>query len=445
MADHYLATDMALPFNLEAEQSILGAILIDASCIGSALNYIKPDCFYQEQHKKLFTIILTMYTSGEPVDYVTVYNHSLEEKIFDNAEEAKIYLARLMEMVPSVNNIEVYCKIVQDKFYVRSLMMAASDIIAMAGETSDAKTLLDAAEQRIYEIRQGKSAHGLIKIDEVLVEVYDKLQKLSSDDNENMLGIPTGFKQLDMLIHGLNASDLILLAARPAMGKTSFALNLAANAAFASKKDVAVFSLEMSKQQLVERMLASESLIDSNEFKTGEISDWVKVAKAASKLSSSSIYIDDTPGMTVAEMKAKLRRLNNLGLVVIDYLQLMSSGRRSENRVQEVSEMTRNLKIMAKEMDVPVVSLSQLSRGPEARADHRPMLSDLRESGSIEQDADIVMFLYRDAYYNPDTEEQNIAECIVAKNRHGEVGTVKLGWDGAHTRFNSLDYHHVER
>ena len=311
----------------------------------------------------------------------------------------------------------------------------------------DARQLLDAAEQRIFEIRQGKDATGLQRIDEIIVDAYDHLQKLSGDNREEYSGIPSGFKGLDNLLTGLNKSDLILLAARPAMGKTSFALNIATNVALRSKKAVAIFSLEMTKEQLVLRMLSSEASIPSNSLRTGQLKpdDWVKLAASADVLSKSRIYVDDTSGINVAEMKAKLRRIEDLGLVVIDYLQLMSSGRRVDNRVQEVSEITRSLKIMAKDLDVPVITLSQLSRGPDARADHRPILSDLRESGSIEQDADIVLFLYRDAYYNRDSDEHNIAECIVSKNRHGETDSVKLTWDGQFTRFGNPEFYRDEQ
>lgn len=436
-------TTQDLPFSAEAEQSVLGAMLIEPSCISSVLQYISsPDCFYRPQHKQLFGIMLQMFTVGASIDLITVLEQAKVQKVFASDEDAKVYLAQLAQVVPSVSNVESYAAIVQEKHYIRSLVYAAKDIVEMSHDPQiDAKTLLDSAEHRIFSIRQGREAGGLIPIEEIILSTYDQLQRLSGDDRAEYSGLPSGFSQLDQITTGLNKSDLILLAARPAMGKTAFALNIAANVATKAKKAVAIFSLEMSREQLVLRLLSSEASIQSQQLRMGTLSaaDWERLALSAQMLSSSPIFIDDTPGITVAEMKAKLRRVRELGLVVIDYLQLMSSGRRIDNRVQEVSEITRSLKIMAKELDVPIITLSQLSRGPDSRSDHRPMLSDLRESGSIEQDADIVMFLYRDAYYNRDSAEQNVAECIVSKNRHGETDTVSLGWEGQFTRFTTLE------
>ncbi len=431
-----------LPHNIEAEQSVLGAILLDPGCISTALEYIKSDSFYLRQHQQLFSLMISMFSTARSIDYITVLNEAVNAQIFDSEQSAKVYLAQLMDLVPTTANIESYCRIVQERSYLRSLIQVAHEIIDHVGESQgDAKNLLDLAEQRIFEIRQGRDAMGLTKINDVIIQTYDQLQKLSSEERNKYLGLKTGYSGLDRITTGLNKSDLILIAARPAMGKTSFALNMAVNVAKFSGKQVAIFSLEMSKEQLVSRMLSSEARISSHNLRMGTLTadEWVRLASAAEILSQTEIYLDDIPSATVADMKAKLRRLPNLGLVVIDYLQLMSTGRRDGNRVQEISEITRNLKIMAKELDVPIITLSQLSRSPDSRTDHRPMLSDLRESGSIEQDADIVMFLYRDAYYNQDTEEQNIAECIVAKNRHGETDTVRMVWDGAHTQFTTLE------
>lgn len=431
-----------LPYNLEAEQSVLGAILIEPNCITRVMEFIKPDSFYREQHKEIFSVMTRMFVSSQSIDFITVLEMVKREGTFKSDENAKIYLTRLAQIVPSVSNIEAYAKIVQEKHYIRRLITSSQKVIENAKEGStDARTLLDMAEQDIFNIRQGRDASGLVRIDEIILQAYDHLQKLSGEDKNKYVGTSTGFSAVDNIITGLNKSDLILLAARPGMGKTAFALNIASNVATKSNKTVAVFSLEMSKEQLVTRVLSSEALIQSHSLRTGNLKpdDWVKLAMSAQLMSKAPLYIDDTPGITVAEMKAKLRRFRDLGLVVIDYLQLMSTGKRSENRVQEVSEITRSLKIMAKELNVPVITLSQLSRGPDSRTDHRPMLSDLRESGSIEQDADIVMFLYRDAYYNKETEEQDMAECIVAKNRHGETDSVKLGWQGQFTRFRSLE------
>lgn len=434
-----------LPYHLEAEQSVLGSLLLAPEGMADALTFLSSASFYREQHQRLFALLTRLFTSGLPIDFVTVLAGAMEEKIFDTDENAKLYLTRLMDMVPSVSNLSSYCKIVQEKYYLRELITAAREIIeATATGDSNAQTILDLAEQKIFSIRQGRANSNLIPIGEIINYEFDHLDHLAS--GEYQAGLSSGYAALDTVLSGLNPSDLIILAARPAMGKTSFALNIAGRVAKQSKKQVAIFSLEMSSQQLVERMLASECSIQSTKLHTGMLAqeDWTSLAAGAQALSQCRIYLDDTPNLSVAQMKAKLRRLPELGLVVIDYLQLMSTGRRDGNRVQEISEITRNLKIMAKELSVPVIALSQLARGPEARQDHRPLLSDLRESGSIEQDADIVIFLYRDEYYNPEDGKVGIAECIIAKNRHGEVGTIELGWDGRFTRFNGLDHRHHE-
>lgn len=431
-----------MPFSLEAEQSVLGAILIDPPCLIRIMEIIRAECFYRQQHRQIFSVMVRMFTAGSPLDFITILEQVRNEEIFESEQDAKVYLAQLAQIVPTSSNVEAYAQIVQEKYYLRSLITAAQDIIDDTREgDGDAKTILDAAEQRIYEIRQGRDTTGIKRIDEVIIETYDKLQKLSGEDREKYLGMSSGFFELDRQISGLNKSDLILVAARPGMGKTSFALNIAAYVAKHSDKKVVMFSLEMSNEQIVSKMLSTEASIVGNMLKTGQLGadDWVRLAQAAQILSRSNMFVDDTSGITVPEMKAKLRRVKDLGLVIIDYLQLMTSAKRNENRVQEVSEITRSLKIMAKELNVPVITLAQLSRGPEARADHRPMLSDLRESGSIEQDADIVMLLFREAYYDNTAENQNIAECIVAKNRHGETGSVKLSWEGQFTRFGNLE------
>ena len=434
-----------LPYSLEAEQSVLGSLLIDPGCISESFSYISPASFYSERHQKIFSVFLKLFTSGLPIDFITVLNACMRDNIFDSEQSGKIYLTQLMDMVPSIANFLSYCKIVKEKFYLRSLIRAARNIVDLATKAeSDAETILDLAEQQIFDIRQDRINSNLVPIDEVISQEFDHLDKLLS--GEGQAGISSGYSALDALITRLSPSDLIILAARPAMGKTSFALNIASRAAKQSKKQVVIFSLEMSSQQLVERMLASECSILSTKLHSGilEPDEWALLAAGAQELCGCQIFFDDTPNLGTAEMKAKLRRFSDLGLVVIDYLQLMSTGRRDANRVQEISEITRMLKIMAKELSVPVISLSQLARGPEARQDHRPILSDLRESGSIEQDADIVMFLYRDEYYNPETEKPGVAECIVAKNRHGETGTIELGWDGKFTRFIGLDRYHNE-
>ena len=428
-----------LPYNLEAEQTVLGALLIDPEAITRAMDYIKPDSFYVTKHRDLFAVMIRQFTLGVKTDIITVIDEAVRENIFESSSSAKEYLANIMESVPTTKNIEDYCKIVEQKYYIRQLITTAREIIEVSSSGQEtAEQLLDYAEQKIYAIRQGKAADGLAKIDEVVLEAYDDLGRKSGPDKEKYIGAKSGYSDLDHVITGLNKSDLIILAARPAMGKSAFALNLAANVARRNKEaEVVIFSLEMSKEQNVTRMLASESFVEGDCLMKGNISgeQWTKLAEGAERLSGMNIYLDDTAGITVTQMKAKLRRMKNLGLVIIDYLQLMSSGRRIDNRVTEISEITRQLKLMAKELNVPVITLSQLSRAVESRTDKRPMLSDLRESGSIEQDADIVMFLYRDAYYNKDTQDPSLAECIVAKNRHGETGTVNLRYNAPYMLF----------
>ena len=431
-----------LPYSLEAEQSVLGALIIKPDCISDVLELVNAESFYRRQHQELFGVILRLFSSARPIDPVTVLDECLKENIFESESDAKVYLAQLAQVVPTTANVVSYARIVQEKYYLRRLIETGREMAdtAMDGQ-ADARVLLDAAEQKIYDIRQGRDTTGLVPIETVLYSTYDRLQKLSGDEAKEYLGVPTGFSALDQVLVGLNKSDLLLLAARPAMGKTAFALNIATNVAAQSKRAVAIFSLEMSAEQLVSRILSSVTPIPGMQLRTGRLSsrDWAKMAESMEFLSKTKMYIDDTPGITVAEIKGKLRRIKDLGLVVIDYLQLITSGRRSDNRVQEVSEITRSLKNMAKELDVPVLTLSQLTRGPDSRTDHRPMLADLRESGSIEQDADIVMFLFREGYYNKALEDQSVAECIVAKNRHGEVRTVELHWDDKYTRFSSVD------
>jgi len=446
MMDDYTATSgidpSSLPYSMEAEQSVLGAVLCDAECLGRVLEIVKPSYFYKQQHEQIFSAMLDMFLVGKVMDFITILDAVVRDNIFASPEDAKIYLTRLVQMVPSVSNVEAYAKIVLEKFYLRSLIDVSRQIIDLSLEGgAEASTVMELAEQKIMDIRQGKAALGLTPINEILIETYDRLQRLCGEDKGKFLGLRSGFSELDRVITGLNKTDLILIAARPGMGKTSFALNIAEYVSTHSDKSVAVFSLEMGREQLASRLLSSGASIQGNRLRTGDIApkDWVNLAEAAEVLSKGKLYIDDTAGLNVGEMRAKLRRVPDLGLVVIDYLQLMTSGKRIENRVLEVSDITRNLKIMAKDLNVPVITLSQLSRGPESRDDKRPRLSDLRESGSIEQDADIVLMLYRDDYYNKESAEQNISECIIAKNRHGETATVKLGWDGAYTRFRSLE------
>lgn len=436
-------TDKELPYSLEAEQTILGAILIDPDVLTTVVEKIKPESFFNEQHRELFHIIMRLFTTGAKVDIVVVLNEAMSMQIFETAKEGRKYLASLVELVPSVANIESYCDIVSEKYYIRSLAYVAKELLGeITSGNNDAQLLLDAAEQKIFDIRQGKDVRGLVPIRDVIVEAYDHIGKIAGPDREKYIGARTGFTLLDSITSGLNKSDLILLAARPAMGKTAFALNIATNVAKHSGKDVAIFSLEMSMEQLATRMLSTEALVDSNKLRSGKLTtdDWVRLASSANFLSNIGVFLDESSGVTVQQIKAKLRRMKNVGLVVIDYLQLMDSATKTDNRVLVISEITRQFKIMAKEINIPVILLSQLNRAVESRPDKRPMLSDLRESGSIEQDADIVMFLYRDSYYNKESERPNVSECIVAKNRHGETGTVELMWDGQFTRFSNVEY-----
>ena len=432
---------LKLPYSPEAEQAVLGAILMEPDAIARVAEILpKSDYFYVSTHRTIYSAMLSMFTQGKTVDYVTVIETLKTEKSFDEAT-GKTYIMQLAESCPSISNIEVYAQYVREKYDVRALISASRDIIEEASDgESEPAILIDMAEQKIFDIRRGKNIQGLQRLDEVLIQTFDRLDLLSKADDA-IKPVSTGIGDLDRVITGLNRSDLILLAARPGMGKTSFALNITKHVACVSKKTVAFFSLEMTKEQLASRLLSSEALVGGTKLRTGQLNDeeWQRLISAGDVLNKADIYLDDTPGITVSEMKAKLRRLKDVDLVVIDYLQLMSAGgKKSDNRVQEISEITRNLKILAKEINVPVICLSQLSRASEQRTDHKPQLSDLRDSGSIEQDADIVLFLYREGYYDKDKGEnvatavdQNSGECLVAKNRHGEVGKVYLGWDGA--------------
>ena len=441
---------LRMPYSLDAEQSVLGAVLLDSQCLDRVAGIIpSPEYFYLSNHKLIYSAMLDMFTLGQTVDYVTVLeklksDNSIDEGVY------KTYLLQLAQLVPSVSNVEAYAHIVKDKYNVRVLMSAAREIIEDANEGGqEASDLLNAAEQKIFDIRRGKEVQGLQRINEIIIQTFDRLDMLNSQNSKDYKGIPTGIGDLDRVIMGLNRSDLILLAARPGMGKTSFALNIAGNVAIKEKMKVAFFSLEMTKEQLVSRMLSTEGMVSGKNLRTGELTEdeWMRLIEAGDVLSKTQIYLDDTPGITVPEMKAKLRRLNQVDLVIIDYLQLMSSAKRIDSRVQEISEITRSLKIMAKELNAPVITLSQLSRASEQRADHRPVLSDLRDSGSIEQDADIVMFLYREGYYpSSEIEEgdnKNSGECIVAKNRHGETRSVPLHWQGEFMRFTAQEVNSI--
>ena len=443
--------DVNMPYSLEAEQAVLGSILIDPSCITQVNIMVKPDYFYLPQHKEIFIIMQEIDALGGKIDPLIVLEKLKNQKIYDDAG-GKQYLLQLAEMVPSTENVEAYSKIIREKYYIRSLINVSKGIIEDASaSTESADSLLESAEQKIYDIRQGRVTKGPARIGDIIVnEVYDKLQKLSGADKDKYKGYTTGFIDLDKAITGLNKSDLVIIGARPAMGKTSLALNLARNTAMMGKKKVLFFSLEMTKEQLAQRVLSTEARIESTKMRTGNISgeEWAKLATATALLSNCELYFDDTSNMTVSEMKSRIRRLRDVDAVFVDYLQLMKSGGRVESRVQEVSEITRNLKLMAKDLNIPVVVLAQLARTTEGRGkSHKPQLSDLRESGSIEQDADIVIMLYRDEYYAGEKDEQpeeerspiNKAEFIISKNRHGPTTTVEVAWNGDYTLFSNLE------
>ena len=434
------------PQSLEAEQSVLGSILIDSQCITDVIGLLQPEDFYLQQNREIYEAIYTMFNFSQTIDPVTVLDKMREMGVYhDNSRD---YILQLMQITPTAANVARYAGIVREKAMLRGLAQAASDISeTVYSQVGTPAEMLESAEKKIYALRKGERGDSLEHIGTVLHKVFDRLTELSQSDSR-IPGMSTGLNDLDTKINGLNNSDLVLVAARPAMGKSAFALNLAVNVAKKYKKTVAVFNLEMSREQLAVRLLASEGFLDMQKLSTGKLSEeeWGKLCMASSALSQTDIRIDDNPMVTVADINAKCRRLDNLGLVVIDYLQLMTGsgyGKNSDNRVTVVGEISRALKIMAKELNVPVICLSQLSRAVEGRTDKRPILSDLRESGAIEQDADCVMFLYRDEYYNENTEDKGLAECIVGKNRHGETGTVKLQWFGQFQTFTDREWKHA--
>ncbi len=447
MADEQGLLTRQPPQSLEAEQSVLGAMLIDSRCVPDVIGILKPEDFYLRQNQEIYETIYTMFNFSQVIDPVTVLTTMQERGVWQ--ESSTDYIKQLMEITPTAANAVRYANIVRDKSMLRGLNQAASDITEMVyEEVGTPAEMLESAERKIYALRKGERGESLEHIGTVLHKVFDRLTELAQSDSA-IPGLSTGLMDLDKKINGLNKSDLLLIAARPAMGKTSFALNIALNVAKKYKMAVAFFSLEMSREQLAMRLLSGESFVDSQKMATGKLTDeeWSKLAMASAALSQTDIRVDDNPSITVAEMNAKCRRVENLGLVLIDYLQLMTSsgyGKGGENRVTVVSEISRALKLIAKELNVPVICLSQLSRANESRQDKRPILSDLRESGAIEQDADEVLFLYRDDYYNENSEEKNVAECIVSKNRHGETGTVKLQWLPQYTTFADREWRHEE-
>ena len=438
-----------LPHSVEAEQAVLGSMLIDARCVPEVIDQLRPDDFYVKQNREIYETIYSMFNYSLTIDPVTVLENMKQNGVYDE-NTSRGYLLQLMDTTPTAANVKEYIGILKDKTLLRRVAETAGELTVLIQQgTETGQDVLEAAEQRIYAIRQGRAAQGLTPISQVLLDVYARLEELAASDSA-IPGLSTGLTDLDRAISGLNKSDLILLAARPGMGKTSMALNILLEAGKKSGKNVVFFSLEMSREQLALRLISSECFVDNKKLVTGNLGpeDWEKIMVATESLNRSHILIDDDSTVSVADILAKCRRVDNLGLVIIDYLQLMQSagGRQysGENRQQVVSDISRALKIMAKELDVPVLCLSQLSRANESRSDKRPMLSDLRESGAIEQDADIVMFLYRDDYYNETSENHNLAECIIAKNRHGETGTVELQWLPEYTTFSSIDRRHEE-
>jgi replicative DNA helicase len=433
------------PNNIEAEQSVLGAMLLDKEAISAATEFISGEDFYREAHKEIFDAIVDIYNKGEPVDLITL-TEKLKTRNTLEAVGGITFLTNLMDAVPTTHNVRYYAKIVEEKSLLRKLIKSSNEIIQKSYQASeDVGEIIDSAEKGIFNISLNRSTQGFVHLKNILNANFDRIEQLYLNKGK-ITGVPTGFHDLDNKLSGLQKSDLILIAARPSMGKSSFMMNIVQHAAVREKITTAIFSLEMSKEQLTQRLLCSEALIDAHRLRIGDINEdeWVKLARTMGPLSEAPIYIDDTPSISITEIRAKSRRLkleHDLGLIVIDYLQLMQGRGSAESRQQEISEISRSLKALAREIDVPVVALSQLSRAPEMRADHRPVLSDLRESGAIEQDADVVMFLYRDEYYYPDTEKKNIGEVNIAKQRNGPTGTIELVWLGQFTKFVNKEKH----
>lgn len=430
------------PHDIEAEQAVIGSMLTDKDAVSNSIEILKEEDFYREDNRIIYSAMLNLYNRAEPIDLITVKSELESMGKFDQVGGFE-YLAELPEKVPTTANATKYIKIVEEKSVLRNLIKTANEIIELGYDpTEEVEDIMEGAEKKIFNLMQDKNQKGYTPIKDVLVESFTQLEELYNR-KQHITGVPTGFADLDYRTAGLHGSELILIAARPAMGKSAFALNIATNAALRGNTPVAIFSLEMSKEQMVNRILCSESEVDSMKVKNADLNsdEWLKLGEASGKLSEMPLYIDDTPGLSSAELRAKCRKAKlekNIGLVIIDYLQLMESKNKSSSRQQEISEISRSLKILAKELSVPVIALSQLSRATESRTDHRPMLSDLRESGAIEQDADIVMFLHREDYYNADTDKKNVAEVIIAKNRSGSTGTVELAWLGQYTKFANL-------
>lgn len=434
------------PNNMEAEQSVLGAMLLDKNAISQASETLRGEDFYKAAHQQIYEAILELYDRDEPVDLITLVDYLRKKGILD-VVGGITYLTSLSSSVPTTANVKYYIKIVEDKSTLRRLIKSSSETMDKCyAESEEVPDILDKAEKDIFDISQKAMTHDFEPMSRILERGFNEIERLYNNKGA-LTGVPSGFPELDAKTSGFQKGDMILIAARPSMGKTAFMLNIAQYAAIKNNSSVAIFSLEMSKEQLAYRMMCSEANIDMLKLRTGNLDDddWVRLAKCAGPLASAKIFIDDTPGISITEVRSKCRRLKieyGLDLVIIDYLQLMQGRGKTENRQQEVSEISRSIKALAKEMDTPVIAAAQLSRAPEARTDHRPMLSDLRESGSIEQDADVVGFLYRDEYYNRESEKKNIAEVIIAKQRNGPTGTVELAFIGKYAKFGSLDRVH---
>lgn len=440
--ENEIGVNKVQPNDTIAEQAVLGSMLVDKDAVISAVEVLKADDFYREDNKEIYAAMFELYSLGKHIDMITVKDQLTLRGTIDKVGGTE-YIAMLIDNVPTTSNIESYVKIVEEKSIIRQLIKAANNILKLGyAQTEEVDALVEKAEKDIFDIMQSRNSKGYASIKEILVSTFDQIEEMFQNKNK-VSGLETGFVDLDSKISGLNKSDLLIVAARPAMGKSAFVLNIATFVALHLKVPVMVFSLEMSKEQMVNRILCSESEVDSMKVRNADLNseEWLKLGETSGKLSEMPLYIDDTPGLSSAELRAKCRKAKlekNIGLVIIDYLQLMESKNKSSSRQQEISEISRSLKILAKELSVPVIALSQLSRATESRVDHRPMLSDLRESGAIEQDADIVMFLHREDYYNADTEKKNVAEVIVAKNRSGSTGTVELAWLGNYTKFANL-------
>ena len=443
-----LFADRTPPQNIEAEQAVIGAVFLEIDALTTATEVLQPEDFYRAAHQKIFSVMIELSEKGEPVDLVTVTSELQDLKILEEIGGVS-YLSDLANSVPTAANVEYYSKIVEEKSILRRLIRAATDIASDGyAKENEIENLLSEAEKSIMEVSQRKNTGAFISIKDVLVTAYDNIETLQNN-TEDITGIPTGFSELDRMTAGFQRNDLIIVAARPSVGKTAFALNIAQNVATKTDENVAIFSLEMGAEQLVMRMLCAEGNIDAQRLRTGGLTgdDWQKLTMAMGSLSNAGIYIDDTPGIRVGDIRAKCRRLKQekgLGMILIDYMQLIRGNGSGENRQQEVSEISRSLKGIARELEVPLISLSQLSRGVESRQDKRPMMSDIRESGSIEQDADIVAFLYRDDYYDKESENKNIIEIIIAKQRNGPVGTVELAFVKEYNKFVNLERRHDE-